>query len=78
MTIDATAHLAPPMPDVRAAVDRDGTIDDAHDDDEEWVIELAIPRATLPLDLPVNIVRNDRPKDGIQRRGTWRGTISLR
>src|ERR1700761_7362357 len=28
---------------VRAAVDRDGTLDDAHDFDEEWIVEAAIP-----------------------------------
>ena len=33
---------------ITAAADTDGTVDDATDRDEEWVIELAIPRAALP------------------------------
>jgi hypothetical protein len=33
----------------RAACDVDGTIDDPSDEDEEWVVELAIPLASLGL-----------------------------
>jgi hypothetical protein len=33
----------------RVAVDRDGTMDDGSDQDEEWVVEMAIPMAALGL-----------------------------
>src|SRR5579863_7251121 len=36
--VDAAGHAD--APDVRAGIDRDGTLDDSHDYDEEWVIEL--------------------------------------
>ena len=32
------------------AVDRNGTLDDATDQDEEWIVEMAIPFASLGLD----------------------------
>jgi hypothetical protein len=32
------------------AVDRDGTIDDTSDEDEEWVVELALPLSSLGLE----------------------------
>jgi len=56
----------------------EGTIDDAHDDDEEWVVELAIPLARVgPSPLPVKVSRCDVPKDGIQRCGHWSGRVRL-
>jgi hypothetical protein len=54
-------------PSVKLGVDRDGTIDDTRDDDEEWVIEAAVPRALIPR--PLVITRCDTPKDGGRRCG---------
>lgn len=76
MTIDATGHVTPAMPGARAAVDRDGSLDDAHDDDEEWVIELALPLPHGPQ-LPARVTRCDTPKDGIQRCGRWHGVLAI-
>jgi hypothetical protein len=52
----------------RVGVDLDGTVDDASDDDEEWVIESSIPLAPLGLkgevgeELTIAIERCDTPK----------------
>jgi hypothetical protein len=56
----------------RAAVDTDGTLNDSTDADEEWVVELAVPLASLGLSgragehVDVTLKRCDRPK-GAQR-----------
>ena len=80
--VDARGKVTPVTPGVRAAVGYDeGTVDDAHDDDEEWVIELAIPPAAAGLSAgahsQVRAARCDVPKDGVRRCGAWAGTISL-
>jgi hypothetical protein len=80
--VDATGKLAQPIPGVRAAVDYDeGTLDNANDDDEEWVVELAIPIAaagmTREVTREVRASRCDVPKDGIRRCGSWSGKLSL-
>jgi hypothetical protein len=52
------------------AVDHDGTLNDASDEDEEWVVEAAIPLAALQLkgtpgqSFDVAISRCDTPKGG--------------
>ena len=62
---------------VQAAVDRDGTINNPADEDEEWVIEAAIPLASLGLaprpgaTLRLAIERCDTPKGSPRRCGTW-------
>jgi hypothetical protein len=61
---------------VRTAVDRDGTLDDPNDDDEEWVIEAAIPIAALgPAPVAMSAERCDRTKDGVKRCSSWRGSF---
>ena len=61
---------------VRAAVDRDGTLDDPSDDDEEWVVEAAIPISAFgPAPVAIEARRCDRTKDGIERCSAWRGSI---
>ena len=61
---------------VRMAVDRDGTLDDAHDEDEEWVVESAMPLDELgPPPLAVTAKRCDVVKTGERRCGQWTGTI---
>lgn len=61
------------------AVDRDGTIDHLGDNDEEWVVEMAIPLAALGLDraapgtrLPFAIRRCDIGA-GAHACGSWGG-----
>jgi hypothetical protein len=57
----------------RVACDTDGTIDDPRDDDEEWVVELAVPLASLgPIvttgNVPITIERIDVGGKGPRRR----------
>jgi hypothetical protein len=85
--VDTTGRVTPAVPGVRASVGYDeGTRDNPRDDDEEWVVELAIPRARLGAatggsatggPLAVTTSRCDVPKDGIRRCGHWAGSISL-
>ena len=77
--VDASGQVTPP--EYRAGIDRDGTPDDPKDDDEEWVIELAIPLAKTGLargrETPVKASRCDVTKDGVKRCGAWSGALSL-
>jgi len=79
--IDATGAVTPAIAGIRAAIDRDGTLDDARDDDEEWLIEVAIPFAAIGARdgarLAVHASRCDTPKDGIERCGSWNGELVL-
>src|SRR6185437_6319824 len=64
---------------VRMAVDRDGTLDDAHDEDEEWVVESAMPLDELgPPPIAIAAQRCDIVKTGERRCGHWNGTIDPR
>jgi Carbohydrate family 9 binding domain-like len=61
---------------IRWAIDTDGTVDDPSDDDEEWVLELAIPWSALglegaPAQVTADFFRNDRPKDSTLRSMRW-------
>ena len=61
---------------VRTAVDRDGSIDDPSDDDEEWVVEAAIPIAELgPAPVAITAERCDTTKDHVKRCSSWRGSF---
>ena len=75
--VTATGALEPPLPGARVAVDRDGTLDDPSNFDEEWLIELAIPRALVRSTFGVAASRCDVPKHGTKRCGTWHGSVSL-
>ena len=79
--IDATGKLAPPHPEITAGLDRDGTLDDPSNDDEEWVLEVVIPLAATGLSAstakPVSASRCDTPKDGIARCGSWSADAKL-
>lgn len=65
----------------RIAVDSDGTVDDSTDEDEEWIVEMAVPLKELGLSeaagerIGLEISRCDRVRgaDGSVRRacGTW-------
>ena len=89
--VDATGKAD--APDVRAAIDRDGTLDQPGDYDEEWVIELAIPLPAAPASpssagarsdaerragsFDVAAERCDTPKDGRVRCGRWHARVGL-
>jgi hypothetical protein len=63
---------------IKVGVDRDGTLNDPSDNDEEWVLEAAIPLRSLGLDpqagarLQIEISRCDTPKGTARKRcGTF-------
>ena len=61
---------------VRAAVDVDGTLDNPADDDEEWVVELAVPLAALgPAPVTLRASRCDVTKTGARLCGSWQQQI---
>jgi hypothetical protein len=64
-------------PAVKSAIDRDGTLGKPGDDDEEWVVELAVPRGELADRIDVRASRCDTPKDRAQRCGSWSRALSL-
>jgi hypothetical protein len=59
---------------IKLGIDKDGTINDPHDDDEEWVVEASIPFAALGVTprpgtrILVDISRCDTPKRSHERR----------
>ena len=69
------------MPHVRVAVDRDGTVDDSKNFDEEWVIELAVPLHDAGIagssPVPFTASRCDVTKDGVERCGAWTAWVRL-
>lgn len=70
----ATGTVTPAVPGVRAAAGYDeGTLDNPSDDDEEWVVEVAIPLPLVHGD--VHVSRCDVPKDGVRRCGSWSGAL---
>lgn len=77
--VDATGKVTPELAGVVAKTGFDeGTLDNAQDDDEEWVVELAIPLAAVGKgSLAVKASRCDVPKDGRQRCGHYAGTVTL-
>jgi hypothetical protein len=61
---------------IRVAIDRDGTLDNPGDDDEEWVVEAAIPLSAFgPPPIAMTAERCDRTKDGSRRCASWHGAI---
>ncbi|MDB4956465.1 MAG: hypothetical protein JWO36_4034 [Myxococcales bacterium] len=79
--INPQGHLTPAVPAIRTGADLDGTLDQETDDDEEWVIELAIPLSVLDGvnegALPVHAGRCDVPRAGGVHCGAWDGKIVL-
>jgi hypothetical protein len=65
-----------------AAQDTDGTLNDASDDDEEWIVEVAIPLAELGLKgesgerVSFAARRCDTPKGGRRTCGHWGGEVA--
>jgi hypothetical protein len=58
-------------PKLAAAADVDGTVDKPSDDDEEWIVEFAVPYAQLGDATAFSAKRCDTPKDGKPRCGQW-------
>jgi hypothetical protein len=78
LSIDPRGRVTPPVAGLRVAADIDDTLDDPRDEDEEWVIEAALPIAAIPPGTTtIHAARCDTPKDGKQRCGAWDGPISL-
>ena len=68
---------------VALAMDVDGTVDDASDDDEEWGVEASIPLASLGAvtsgaKIAFSVRRCDRTKDGVVRCGETAGVLLLK
>jgi hypothetical protein len=81
LRVDARGTLTPPDPAIRVKVGFDeGTLDNPHDDDEEWVVELAIPLVVTGLapdtSVDVRASRCDTPKGGGERCGQWAGALT--
>lgn len=77
--VDATGTSTPLLPGMKVAVDRDGTLDDSRNFDEEWLLEIAIPIAALPTHGPslVSAARCDTPKHGGRLCAAWSGRLVL-
>ena len=60
---------------IKFGIDADGTLDDPSDEDEEWIIEAAIPLASLGLEhgreIRASFARCDTPKGSEERCGSW-------
>jgi hypothetical protein len=77
----ASGRIAPESPDIKLAVDVDGTIDKPEAKDEEWRFEAAIPLAKTGLapgaQVDTHVERCDTLKDGKKYCGDWTGKLSL-
>lgn len=71
--INPAATITPAIAGIHASAELDGSLDDNSNDDEEWVLEIAMPLASGPA----HVSRCDIPKDGIQRCGAWFGQLPL-
>jgi hypothetical protein len=81
--VSATGELRGAPAGTRIGHDLDGTIDDSSDDDEEWVIELAIPLAALGLQgnagerVPFAVDRCDTTRNGTRSCSRGRQVLVL-
>ena len=77
-TVSALGKVTPAIDGAVIGVDRDGTVDDPSNNDEEWVIELANPRPVeLERGTQVRASRCDTPKGQPERCGAWAGTLAF-
>ncbi len=78
----AAGAVTPASAGIQVAVDRDGTLDEPANDDEEWVVEAAVPLHAVPFArdgaVRARITRCDLTKDGVTRCGSWAGKIVRR
>lgn len=77
----ADGKVSPAAPDVHVAVDRDGTLDDPSNRDEEWKLEISIPLANIGAapgqTVEGHVARCDTPLHATRRCGEWRGQLTL-
>lgn len=80
--LGARGALAPAIAGAQHAVDLDGSLGDPSDDDEEWIVEAALPLAAIPFGadgtLDARVTRCDTTKDHVRRCGAWRGRLARR
>lgn len=78
----AGGKLTPAVAGSSIGVDTDGSIDNSSNDDEEWIVEAAIPLAEVPFardgSTPARVVRCDITKDHVKRCGSWQGVLVRR
>ena len=78
----AAGKLSPAIAGAQVGVDLDGSLDDSTNDDEEWVVEAAVPLSALSFSrdggLEARVSRCDTTKDGVKRCGSWKGRIIRR
>jgi hypothetical protein len=77
--IDAKGTSTPDVTGMKVGVDRDGTLDDPKNFDEEWRLEIAIPIDSLPGHglTNVSVSRCDSPKHGGRLCNAWSGRLVL-
>ena len=75
-----TGALDGAPPGTKVGADVDGTLNDPKDDDEEWVLEVAVPRAAIgPDPTPALTARRcDALKDGTVRCASLERGLDLR
>lgn len=69
LTVDAAGRVSDPR--FRVGVDRDGTLDNPGDDDEEWVVELAVPTALVGTNPALHATRCDWTKSNHESCGGY-------
>ena len=76
-----TPPASKPRPRATCAVELDGTVNDATDDDEEWVVECVLPFGALDVrigdTLLVSARRCDTPKGADKRCGLWQRRVQI-
>jgi hypothetical protein len=81
-SVSALGVVTPPIEGAAIGVDRDGSVDDASNNDEEWVIELAIPIAATGLEpgkaALLTASRCDVPKRQAKRCAAWSHEVTIR
>jgi hypothetical protein len=77
--VDPLGRIDPAWPGVAVGTDKDGTIDNDQNRDEEWLLEVAVPLALLPHGTTtVAASRCDTPRRTAQVLcGAWWGIVQL-
>jgi hypothetical protein len=80
-TVYATGKSDPAVEAGALAIDKDGTLDDPSNHDEEWIVELALPIAATGIaatgPTAVAASRCDTPLEQPQRCTAWSGEVRL-
>ncbi len=78
----AAGRVSPTIAGSTVSVDLDGTRDEPSNDDEEWVVEAAVPMTAIPFGrdgaVSVRVSRCDTTKDGKRHCGSWSGKLVRR